>query len=109
VSSDAKQRNWLIRFLAAPLLSPLGLLSRSAIVVALFAVCHLAGLREYASILSGTPPTGGPGDKLALVFAGLYILLYFVTVIVIPVIIIAAGVMAGLQALLRRKQAPSER
>lgn len=77
-------------------------------IAALFAVLHAFGLREYATILSGSSPTGGPADGRAAVLALAYILSWFGFVLGVPVLVLGAG----LQLLLLRwgrRPAPPEK
>ena len=78
----------------APLLSPRGLLLRASLLVALFLACHLAGWREHTSILCGTAFTGNVTDRYTQWFGMVYVVLYFAIVIIVPVLILAAGLMA---------------
>jgi len=77
------------------MLSARGLLTRAAVIAALFAVCHLAGMREYASFLCGMAPcANGLGSVLA--FLGLiYVLAYLSFVVLVPVLAIASGLLWG--------------
>jgi hypothetical protein len=72
--------------------SPRGLLLRAVILAAAFGVCHLAGLRRYACVLSGTSPTGRPGDLVAAGYGCAYVVLYFASVLVAPILIAAAAI-----------------
>ena len=99
-----ERRGWR-GWVKAPMLSPLGLLLRAGAIAAVFAVLHALGLREYAAILSGSSPTGGPADAVAAVLALAYILFWFAFVLGVPVLVLGAV----LQLLLmkwRRPQAP---
>jgi len=55
-----------------------------------FVVLHLAGLRVYTSILSGTLPAGWGAQVWNGFLAMLYVLFYMMTVIVTPILVIAA-------------------
>ena len=81
-----------------------GFLIRAAIICGVFAICHLLGLREYTSVLCGTPPSGWMSREMGAFFGLLYILLYFAVVLVVPVLVIGAGVFAALQRLLPAKE-----
>jgi hypothetical protein len=76
----------------------------AALLVAAFVVCHLLGLREHVSVLSGTPPPAGGGDPLLGVA---YALAWFGAVVFAPILAIAAGVLAALDRLRSRRPAPS--
>jgi len=68
----------------AKLFSGWGFLSRGLLIIAVFALLHLLGLREYTSFISGTT-SGSSGDLLGVT----YFILYSLTVFVAPVLIIA--------------------
>ena len=81
------------RLLRVPALSPAGLLIRAAVLAAAYVVLHLAGFREYASVICGMPP---PGSSRYLVsFAACaYIMLHLAAVMVVPALVIASGIAA---------------
>jgi hypothetical protein len=68
----------------------------------LFVAAHLAGLREYTSVLSGT---GILGFRHRF-FGTAYILLYFGFVGIVPVLIIASALLKGMAALISRRMGP---
>lgn len=81
------------RWLRADFLSPKDLVRHAALVVLLFAVAHAAGWRQFTSIISGTmaEPRLGP-DVCALLGSG-YAALYFATMVLAPILLIAAGLL----------------
>lgn len=104
----AAERTGWRAWLGAPLLSPLGLLLRAAGIAAVFAILHAFGLREYATILCGSSPTGGPVDGIAAVFALAYILFWFLFVLGVPILALGAGLQALLLRLGPRPAPPPE-
>ena len=88
------------RLLGRPLFSPGGFAARALLLGAAFAVCHLAQFREFTGVLSGTPHTGWPGQNAAAVLAVIYMFFYFAAVLIAPVLLIAAGILAALNRLL---------
>ena len=79
------------------LVSPAGFLAAAALISALYGLAHLAGLRAYTTILSGSAPPGG-GDPNAATALGLaYLALHFACVIGAPILVLAAGVLRGLE------------
>ena len=86
--------NRLWQWSRAPLFSPTGLLFRAALVTGVFLVFHLAGWREYTSILCGTSPTGNLADRHIQFLGGLYVLFYFATIILVPILVLAAGLLS---------------
>lgn len=77
----------------APFFSPRGFLERALMLFLLFAVCHLAGLREYTCIISGTSPTGDPADTAASMLGIAYFATYSLALLVAPVFAIAAALL----------------
>jgi hypothetical protein len=73
-------------------------------LIAAFAACHMLGLREHVSVLSGTPPPAGGGDpSLGVAYA----LAWFGGVIFAPILALAAGVLAVVDQLRSRRAAPA--
>jgi len=79
--------------LRAEFLSPKDLVRHAGSIGMLYAVAHLAGLREFTAIISGTvaSPALGAGP-CALLGVG-YMALHFGTVVLAPVLLIAAGLL----------------
>jgi len=80
-------------FQRAELLSARDLLQRAAAICGLFLLVHLAGFREYTGILNGTIGSMALGWKLSTFLAVFYIVLYLAFVIVVPVLVLAAGIL----------------
>lgn len=77
-------------FQRAPFLSPKDLLQRALAIAVIFMILHLAGLREYTSVLNGTVGSVALGWKLSGFLAVIYILFYLGFVVLVPVMILAA-------------------
>jgi len=77
-------------FQRAEFLSPKDLLQRALAISVLFFLLHLAGLREYTSILNGTVGSLALGWKLSGFLAVIYILAYLAFVVLVPILILAA-------------------
>ena len=77
-------------FRRAEFLSARDLLQRAGAISALFLVAHLAGLREFTSVLNGTVGSLAVDAKLGTFLAVIYILLYLAFVILVPVLVLAA-------------------
>ena len=89
---NATLRKWI----RAPLFSPEGFVVWAAVLSAGFGICHAAGLREYTSAISLTFPEGvTPQTAAALGMA--YLVMYFIFVLVVPVLLLGAGVFALLR------------
>ena len=79
------------------LFTPVGFLVRAGLLVIAFFVVHALGLREYTSILCGASASGDSSDAtLQVILAAVYLVLYFLAVLVVPVLVIGAGVMSML-------------
>jgi hypothetical protein len=74
----------------AEFLSPKDLLQRAGAVTAIFLLLHLAGLREFTSVLNGTVGSLALGRNLSAFLAVVYILFYLAFVVLVPVLVLAA-------------------
>lgn len=70
--------------------SPLGLSVRAAELLAVFVLCHLAGLRDYTCVLCGTPPSPGAAGALQAGLGVGYVVLYICATVLAPVMLLAA-------------------
>lgn len=77
-------------FQRADFLSPKDLLQRACVITVIFLLLHLAGLREYTSILNGTVGSVALGWKLSGFLAVIYIISYLAFVVLVPILILAA-------------------
>ena len=77
------------------LATPAGLFLRAASLTALFALAHLAGLRDYTSVFSLSAPAGGSGGTLALTLGSTYAILYLLFVLVVPILALAGLLLLG--------------
>ena len=80
-------------FQRAEFLSAKDLLQRACAISVMFLLAHLAGLREFTSVLSGTVGSVIEGWKLSGFLALIYILLYLAFVILVPVLVSAAMIL----------------
>ena len=71
--------------------APRALLIRAAIIIVAYLITHLAGFRAYTCVLCGTLP--GQSDSTLATMGIIYVLLYFATVLIAPVFIIAAALL----------------
>jgi hypothetical protein len=94
-------------FRRAEFLSPKDLLQRAGAISVLFLVAHLAGLREFTSVLNGTIGSVAAGWKLSGFLALIYILLYLAFVILVPVLVLAAIILAVGQRFRRKEEKSS--
>jgi hypothetical protein len=83
-----------VRRLVGWLFLPRGLMSIAVLIASLYFMATFAGGREYCGVFSGTSPTATaitPGDvAIAVAYVGLYLL----TVLLVPILLIAAGLLA---------------
>jgi hypothetical protein len=86
-------------FQRADFMSPKDMLQRAAGIAGLFLLVHLAGLREYTSILNGTIGSIAMGWNLSVFLAVFYIVLYLVFILLVPVLILAAIILEAWQRL----------
>lgn len=71
-----------------------GLALRGTLLIALFAIVHVAGLRTYLSLISGSPAPGALSHGLQAVCCAAYLASYMGAVLVAPVLLIASILLA---------------
>lgn len=76
----------------------------SLLVVIAFGVTEMAGLRDWVSVLSGTPVPGVPFEE-AIAGGALYVLAWFGAVLLAPILAIAAALSILSRALFERGDA----
>ena len=91
-------------FQRAEFLSARDLLQRALGISVLFLLAHLAGLREFTSVLNGTVGSVAAGWKLSSFLALVYILLYLAFVILVPVLVLAAMILTVWRRWVRKKE-----
>ncbi|HTY87446.1 MAG TPA: hypothetical protein VMB80_08280 [Candidatus Acidoferrum sp.] len=91
----------LALFRRAEFLSARDLWQRAVAISALFLLAHLAGLREFTSVLNGTVGSTAVDARLGIFLAAFYILLYLAFVVLVPVLILAAMILAIWQRCVR--------
>jgi hypothetical protein len=84
----------LVRFWRADCFSPRGFLVRAAVISVVFLAVHLAGWRDYTSVLNGTVGSASAGWRTSTFFGVTYLILYMVFVLAVPVLVLAAGILA---------------
>ena len=84
------------------LISPSGFLVLALLFSLAYLTADAAGWRQYTSVLSGTP--SGPGGVYGpdAWRGGVYIVLYFAFVLLVPILVIAAVLFFVLQRRVRR-------
>jgi hypothetical protein len=78
----------------AEFLSPKDLLQRACAISVIFLLLHLAGLREYTSVLNGTVGSVALGWKVSGFLAVIYIATYLAFVVLVPIMVLAAAIIA---------------
>jgi hypothetical protein len=91
-------------FQRAEFLSARDLAQRAVAISAAFLLAHLAGLREFTSVLNGTVGSTAVNVKLGTFLAAVYILLYLAFVILVPVLILAATILMVWRRCVRKKE-----
>jgi hypothetical protein len=82
------------RLWRAPFFSPGGFVCRAAIITGLYLAVHLAGLREFTSLLNGTIGSVELGWRLSAILGLAYILIYLAFVLLVPILLLAAVLLA---------------
>lgn len=77
----------------AEFFSPRGFVLRAILIGIAFLIVHLAGLREYTSILNGTVGPGSANRELSVVLGVLYVAAYLGTVVLVPILLLGAGIL----------------
>jgi hypothetical protein len=75
--------------------SPAGFLQRAIVISLVYLLVHLAGWREYTSVLNGTVGPDSAGWTLSAFLGVAYVIIYLVFIILVPVLILASGILAG--------------
>ena len=90
-------------FFGAPFFTPRGLLLRALLLGLVFLILHVAGLRRYTGVISGTAMMIAGSTRTALIAGACYILSYFAFVLLAPILGIAAGILFSLRLLAGRR------
>lgn len=80
-------------WLKEPMFSPAGFLVRAAGIAVVYALLSIFGLREHMSVLSLTFPEG-VSRNLSLFLGLIYLLSYFSFILLVPILVIASGLLA---------------
>jgi hypothetical protein len=91
---------------AADFLSPKDFVRHAVLVLLIFGVAHLAGLREFTSVLNGTTGAVGMDMETATLLGASYVLVYLAAILLMPILLIAAAFVAVWQKIRARKQPP---
>jgi len=103
---NLKLKEGLRRLWRAEMFSPAGFVQRALVIGVVFLLVHLAGLREYTSILNGTVGPDSAGWAGSAFLGMTYIIVYLAFVILAPMLILAAGMLVVWQRLLNPQKKP---
>jgi hypothetical protein len=87
-----KFRTTVLGWLKAPTFSPAGFVVRAAGLAILYILLSLAGFRDFMSVLSLTFPEGS-SRGWATFGCMAYLVSYFLWILAVPILLIAAGLM----------------
>src|SRR5687768_6840370 len=90
--------NWIRKIFGIKTFSSLGFLSWAMLATLFHIACHLAGLREHTTFISGTSASEANGVASSAVLGMIYLVSYFGFVLGVPILTLAAGIFAGLSA-----------
>jgi hypothetical protein len=85
----------------AELFSPKDFLRRAAVIAVIFLAAHLAGLRDYTCILNGTAGSVALGRGMCAFLGLAYVFAYLAFVLLVPILLLAAAMLAGWKRLSR--------
>ena len=95
-------KEWVM-FQRAEFLSAKDLLQRAIAISGLFLTVHLAGFREFTGVLNGTIGSLTLGWNLSAFLAVIYIVFYLAFVVLVPVLVLAAGILMVGQKCIRKE------
>ena len=100
---NARKQIWVMRVVRAGFFSPMWFVGRALLITIFYFACHAAGLREQTTFLSGTAAGVGTSLNSSAVMGMTYLVAYFGFVLVAPIFLVAALLMAGFQNLVNPK------
>jgi hypothetical protein len=102
----------VVRFLGrlwkAKAFSPEGFLLRALLIVVLFGASELLGFREYTTFLSGTSGDVSLSWRTASLLGLIHLLLYVASILLAPILVIAAGLLAAWNRWKRQREARTQ-
>jgi hypothetical protein len=103
-----KAKGKLKEWIHAEFLSPRWLLLRAALIAFGFGLCELAGLREHTTFLSGTVASMENAGHASVLGGVTYIVAYLGAVVLAPILLIAAALLALWNRWAPRRAQPSQ-
>jgi hypothetical protein len=88
----------------AELFSPKDFLRRAVVVTVIFLAVHLAGLREFTTILNGTVASVELGRGMCAFLGLAYVFAYLAFVLLVPILLLAAAMLVGWKRLSRSRE-----
>lgn len=88
MKKNISQRFW--DMCGADFFSPKDFLRHAVLIVLGFGVAHLFGLREHTCFLNGTTGSVELGYELSTLLGMTYLVLYFATMLLAPILVLAA-------------------
>src|ERR1044071_9230864 len=83
----------LRRLWRAEFLSPKDLIKRAILITIVFTIAHLAGLKEFTTVLNGTMGSIQLGFGISAFLGLSYIFLYLALVLLVPILALAAAML----------------
>ena len=91
------------RLIGADFFSPKDFVRHAVLILVLFGIAHVLGLRDFTTIISGTMASPALGAETCALLGMGYMALYFGTVVLAPVLLIAAALLKIGQHVNRRR------
>ena len=88
--------------------SPQGILVRAMIISILFTISQLLGLQEYTTVLSGTSANINLSGRTAALLGCIHLFLYVGFILLVPILLITAGLLAAWNRRNRRRNFSEE-
>jgi len=85
------------RWWEADFCSPKDFVRHAVLIVIVFVVAHVCGLREHTSFLNGTTGPAGTNFETSAMLGVTYVLLYLACVLLVPTMLLAAALLLAWQ------------
>ena len=76
---------------SAEMFSPKDFVRHAVLILLVFGIVHLLDLRDYTSVLNGTPGATGMDPTNAALLGILYVLCYLAAILAAPIFFLTAG------------------
>jgi hypothetical protein len=103
-SSQKPVMNLLKKLLRIQTFTPVGFLCWAALFLILYGVCECAGWREHTTFLTGTATSETDSLQMSSERGLIYMMFYFGFVLVVPILVLAAGIFRVIARILRRRE-----